>query len=155
MNDLLVHGVSLIPHSEANDVPSRLNGHALVPADLHVPPNALIQLISSEHWVLMVSEVLVGTVVNGVVRVEVLSRVKLGIKDVAIVHEHRILRLVLTTSLQQAQIGEEVDFDLDCLLREEVLELWALALGSIKPVNLPLLYPAIIFSNIFQSPLLL
>ena len=95
---------------------------------------------------LFLFDFLVSRVVNGIVRVEVPCRVKLGIKDVAIVHEHRILRLVLTTGLHQAQIGEEVDFDLDCLLREEVLELWALALGSIKPVNLPLLYPAIIFS---------
>ena len=66
---------------------------------------------------------LVSRVVNGIVRVQVLFRVKLGIKDVAVVHEHHILRLVLNTVLQQAQIGEEVDIDLDCLLREKVVEL--------------------------------
>ena len=68
-------------------------------------------------------EVLVSWVVDGIVRVEVLLWVELGIKDVAVVHEHHILRLVLNTVLQQAQIGEEVDIDLDCLLREKVVEL--------------------------------
>ena len=53
-------------------------------------------------------------------------------------HEHHILRLVLKRVLQQAQIGEEVDVDLDSLLGEKVIELWAVAQDFVKAINLPL-----------------
>ena len=64
MDDLIVHDVALLSHAETNDVASRLEGFPLVSADLHVPPDSLVKLVRSQHWMFSFFKVLVSRVVD-------------------------------------------------------------------------------------------